>query len=85
MARQRARLRPAALEAKDGLALVNGTAFRAGIGALAVHDALALNDLERRGDIGPIAITRDHLDTGSVASPYRETEGMKDGSDAVAD
>lgn len=34
---------------------------------------------------GPIAITRDHLDAGSVASPYRETEGMRDGSDAVAD
>jgi urocanate hydratase len=34
---------------------------------------------------GPIVITRDHLDGGSVASPYRETEGMKDGSDAVAD
>ncbi len=34
---------------------------------------------------GPIVITRDHLDAGSVASPYRETEGMKDGSDAIAD
>jgi urocanate hydratase len=34
---------------------------------------------------GPIVITRDHLDAGSVASPYRETEGMQDGSDAVAD
>ncbi len=34
---------------------------------------------------GPIAITRDHLDAGSVASPYRETEGMRDGSDAIAD
>lgn len=33
----------------------------------------------------PIVIGRDHLDTGSVASPYRETEGMKDGSDAIAD
>src|SRR6185436_13094310 len=33
----------------------------------------------------PIAIGRDHLDTGSVASPFRETEGMKDGSDAIAD
>jgi urocanate hydratase len=47
--------------------------------------ALALNEMVRKGTIGPIAITRDHLDTGSVASPYRETEGMKDGSDAVAD
>src|SRR6266516_3124463 len=34
---------------------------------------------------GPIVITRDHLDAGSVASPYRETAGMRDGSDAIAD
>src|SRR6266404_5713724 len=46
----------------------------------------AINELVRRGDLkAPIAIGRDHLDTGSVASPYRETEGMKDGSDTVAD
>jgi urocanate hydratase len=46
----------------------------------------AINELVRRGDLqAPIAIGRDHLDTGSVASPYRETEEMKDGSDAVAD
>jgi len=46
----------------------------------------AINDLVRRGDLAaPVAIGRDHLDTGSVASPFRETEGMKDGSDAVAD
>jgi urocanate hydratase len=46
----------------------------------------AINDLVKRGELNaPIAIGRDHLDTGSVASPYRETEGMKDGSDAVAD
>jgi urocanate hydratase len=46
----------------------------------------AINDLVKRGDLkAPVAIGRDHLDTGSVASPYRETEGMKDGSDAVAD
>ena len=46
----------------------------------------AINDLVRRGELkAPIAIGRDHLDTGSVASPYRETENMKDGSDAVAD
>ncbi|HEX8138977.1 MAG TPA: urocanate hydratase [Pyrinomonadaceae bacterium] len=45
-----------------------------------------INDLVRRGDLAaPIAIGRDHLDTGSVASPFRETEGMLDGSDAVAD
>ncbi len=47
--------------------------------------ALAINDLVRKKEIGPIAITRDHLDSGSVASPYRETENMKDNSDAVAD
>ncbi|UCG85656.1 MAG: urocanate hydratase [Gemmatimonadota bacterium] len=47
---------------------------------------LALNDLVGSGMISaPIAIGRDHLDTGSVASPFRETEGMRDGSDAVAD
>jgi urocanate hydratase len=46
----------------------------------------AINDLVKRGDLkAPIAIGRDHLDTGSVASPFRETEGMLDGSDAVAD
>jgi len=47
--------------------------------------ALEINKMIREGEIGPIAITRDHLDSGSVASPYRETEGMKDGSDAIAD
>jgi urocanate hydratase len=47
--------------------------------------ALAINKMVRDGDIGPIAITRDHLDSGSVASPYRETEGMRDNSDAIAD
>ena len=47
---------------------------------------LALNDLVRRGVVrAPIVIGRDHLDAGSVASPYRETEGMRDGSDAIAD
>jgi urocanate hydratase len=47
---------------------------------------LRLNDLVRRGELkAPIVIGRDHLDTGSVASPFRETEKMKDGSDAVAD
>ncbi len=45
-----------------------------------------INDLVKRGQLdAPVAIGRDHLDTGSVASPYRETEAMKDGSDAVAD
>ena len=43
------------------------------------------NEMVAAGQIGPIAIGRDHLDSGSVASPYRETEGMRDGSDAVAD
>ncbi|MBA3656940.1 MAG: urocanate hydratase [Gemmatimonadaceae bacterium] len=47
---------------------------------------VALNDLVASGEISaPIVIGRDHLDTGSVASPFRETEGMKDGSDAIAD
>jgi urocanate hydratase len=47
---------------------------------------LAINDLVRRGVVAaPIVIGRDHLDTGSVASPNRETEGMLDGSDAIAD
>ncbi len=44
-----------------------------------------MNEMVRDGKIGPISITRDHLDSGSVASPYRETEGMMDGTDAVAD
>jgi urocanate hydratase len=48
--------------------------------------ALAMNELVKKGKIhAPIVIGRDHLDTGSVASPFRETEAMKDGSDAVAD
>jgi urocanate hydratase len=47
---------------------------------------LALNDLVRSGELtAPIVIGRDHLDTGSVASPFRETEAMLDGSDAIAD
>ncbi|TDC57550.1 urocanate hydratase [Actinomadura sp. KC345] len=46
----------------------------------------AFNDLVARGEISaPIVLGRDHLDCGSVASPYRETEGMADGSDAIAD
>jgi len=48
--------------------------------------ALEMNALVASGELkAPIVIGRDHLDTGSVASPYRETEGMKDGSDAIAD
>jgi urocanate hydratase len=47
---------------------------------------VALNDLVAKGELSaPIAIGRDHLDTGSVASPFRETEAMRDGSDAIAD
>jgi urocanate hydratase len=51
------------------------------------HQAgLAFNDLVATGAVGaPIVIGRDHLDAGSVASPYRETEAMRDGSDAIAD
>ena len=47
---------------------------------------LIFNNLVRRGEVSaPVVIGRDHLDTGSVASPFRETEAMKDGSDAIAD
>jgi urocanate hydratase len=47
---------------------------------------MALNELVRNGELkAPVVIGRDHLDTGSVASPNRETEGMKDGSDAISD
>jgi urocanate hydratase len=47
---------------------------------------LRFNEMVRRGEVrAPIVLGRDHLDTGSVASPYRETEGMADGSDAIAD
>ena len=48
--------------------------------------ALAFNEMVKRGELSaPIVIGRDHLDTGSVASPNRETESMQDGSDAVSD
>jgi len=47
---------------------------------------VAMNELVKRGELkAPIVIGRDHLDTGSVASPFRETEGMIDGSDAISD
>jgi len=47
---------------------------------------LIINDMVRKGIVkAPVVIGRDHLDCGSVASPYRETEDMKDGSDAIAD
>ncbi len=56
-----------------------------GYGERAQFGAL-INDLVKKGKISaPIVIGRDHLDTGSVASPNRETEGMRDGSDAIAD
>jgi urocanate hydratase len=57
------------------------------LGAGERHKAgLRFNELAADGTISaPIVIGRDHLDTGSVASPYRETEAMKDGSDAIAD
>jgi urocanate hydratase len=51
-----------------------------------VRAGLAFNELVARGEVAaPIVIGRDHLDSGSVASPNRETEGMRDGSDAIAD
>ena len=46
---------------------------------------LAFNEMVAKGEIGPLVIGRDHLDSGSVASPNRETEKMRDGSDAVSD
>jgi urocanate hydratase len=47
---------------------------------------MRFNEMVRRGELAaPIVIGRDHLDSGSVASPYRETESMADGSDAIAD
>ena len=47
---------------------------------------LRMNELVRKGKVkAPLVIGRDHLDCGSVASPFRETEGMRDGSDAIAD
>jgi urocanate hydratase len=56
-----------------------------GYGARAIA-GLAINELVRAGDVrAPVVIGRDHLDAGSVASPYRETESMLDGSDAIAD
>ena len=56
-----------------------------GVGDRAVAGA-AINELVRRRDVSaPVVIGRDHLDAGSVASPYRETEAMQDGSDAIAD
>ncbi|CAN5181898.1 urocanate hydratase [soil metagenome] len=56
-----------------------------GYGARAIA-GLAINELVRTGDVrAPVVIGRDHLDAGSVASPYRETESMQDGSDAIAD
>jgi len=56
-----------------------------GFGARA-EAGLAINELVRTGEVrAPVVIGRDHLDAGSVASPYRETEAMRDGSDAIAD
>jgi urocanate hydratase len=56
-----------------------------GYGARA-EAGLAINELVRSGEVqAPVVIGRDHLDSGSVASPYRETESMRDGSDAIAD
>jgi urocanate hydratase len=56
-----------------------------GLGARA-EAGLAINELVRSGEVqAPVVIGRDHLDSGSVASPYRETESMRDGSDAIAD
>ena len=57
---------------------------RFGVGRTPMREAL--HRLVERGEVeAPIVIGRDHLDCGSVASPYRETEAMRDGSDAIAD
>ena len=68
---------------------VPGACPRASAGsatASAPEFGLAINELVRAGEVkAPIVIGRDHLDTGSVASPFRETEAMRDGSDAIAD
>ena len=67
------------------LVLAAGQVLQLGLGARAEF-GLALNDLVASGELkAPIVIGRDHLDTGSVASPFRETEAMADGSDAIAD
>ena len=58
----------------------------AGSASATAHAGLAINELvPKRGVRAPVVIGRDHLDSGSVASPYRETEAMRDGSDAIAD
>jgi urocanate hydratase len=65
-----------------------GLPARIGYLGLGERDAFAVrvNELVRRGELrAPIVFGRDHHDTGSVASPYRETEAMRDGSDAIAD
>src|ERR1019366_2986644 len=71
-----------ALRARGAVTFDYGNNLRAG----AVKAGLAFNELVRTGRVkAPIVIGRDHLDCGSVASPNRETEAMKDGSDAIAD
>jgi urocanate hydratase len=74
-------------KAKDQIPFQGLPARICWIGAGERHLAgLALNDMVKRGELkAPIVIGRDHLDSGSVASPNRETESMQDGSDAVSD
>ena len=63
-----------------------GAHLLAGLRRARARSACGSTTLVRRGVVkAPIVIGRDHLDTGSVASPNRETEGMRDGSDAIAD
>ena len=73
--------------ARDRIAFQGLPARICWIGLGARHKAgLAFNEMVRRGELkAPVVIGRDHLDSGSVASPNRETEAMKDGSDAVSD
>jgi len=63
-----------------------GEAAARGLSLTTDRAGLRFNELVAAGDVtAPLVIGRDHLDAGSVASPYRETEGMADGSDAIAD
>jgi urocanate hydratase len=84
---EQAELRRWLLLARDRVAFQGLPARICWLGAGERHRAgLRFNELVRSGEVSaPIVVGRDHLDSGSVASPYRETEAMRDGSDAIAD
>ena len=70
---------------RDAVSRIAGPHLLAGLWRRA-RVGLRFNEMVRRGELkAPIVIGRDHLDSGSVASPNRETEAMRDGSDAVSD